>query len=130
MKTRTVIPVTQLRNGDQCVTGNNVSPVTRIGIRDRLYTINLADGTQFGPMTDGYSIEIEVEQANTHLCVSFEPEAIRAHFEADEPDPTKDLTDEQLEKIGQYAIAADSLWAEFHRLLVEAVEAYEEGLIV
>lgn len=130
MNTRTVIPIKQLRNGDLCVTsGGKTSPVTRIGIRDSLYTIKLEDGTQFGPMTDAYSIEIEVEQLNTLLCVSFEPDAIRAHFEMDEPDPTKDLTDEQLEKIGEYAISSDSLWSEFHRLLVESIEAHKEGLI-
>jgi hypothetical protein len=66
---------------------------------------------------------------DTTLCVSFEPRAIRDHFDGDDDDPTKDLTDEQLEKIGHFAIGADSLWEKFHELLVEAVRAHEMGLI-
>ena len=57
-----------------------------------------------------------------NLCVSFEPQAIRDHFEGDDPDPTEGLTDKQLEDIGWYAIQADSLWGLFHELLQEAFE--------
>jgi len=63
------------------------------------------------------------------LCVSFEPDAIRAHFEGDDPDPTEGLSDEQLRAIGYYAIGADSLWSLFHELLVEAINDYQQGLV-
>lgn len=71
----------------------------------------------------------DLTMMDTTLCVSFEPDAIRAHFEGDDPDPTQGLTDGQLKVIGQYAIAADRLWEMFHELLVEALEDYEEGLV-
>lgn len=69
------------------------------------------------------------EGANLNLRVSFEPHAIREHYEGLDPDPTKDLTDEQLEKIGEYAMLSDQLWVLFHELLVEAFEDVEKGLI-
>lgn len=59
---------------------------------------------------------------DANLCVSFEPRAIRDHFEVGDPDPTEGLTDDDLRKIGEYAIQADSLWNLFHELLVEAIE--------
>jgi hypothetical protein len=65
----------------------------------------------------------EEPEADLTLCVSFEPQAIRDHFEGlGEADPTSGLTDEQLKAIGEYAIHADSLWSLFHELLQEAVD--------
>lgn len=61
------------------------------------------------------------EKMDTTLCVSFEPGAIRAHYEGDEDDPTPVLTDDDLRKIGHYCISADSIWSLFHELLEEAV---------
>ena len=70
-----------------------------------------------------------MQEMDVTLCVSFEPDAIRAHFEGDDPDPTQGMTDEQLRAIGHYAISADSLWSLFHELLVEGFNDYDGGLI-
>ena len=64
------------------------------------------------------------EMVDLSLVVSFEPDAIRDHFEGDDPNPVAGLTDAQLREIGGYAIGADSLWQLFHELLQEAVEDY------
>jgi len=66
---------------------------------------------------------------DTTLCVSFEPDAIRSHYEGDEPDPTEGMTDKQLSAIGHYAIASDRLWSLFHELLDEALEDYANGMV-
>ena len=55
------------------------------------------------------------------LRVSFEPQAIREHFEGCDPDPTKEMSDEHLAQIGEYALQADSLWVVFHEVLLEAM---------
>jgi hypothetical protein len=68
-----------------------------------------------------------LEEVDLSLVVSFEPDAIRAHFEGDDPDPTAGLTDAQLREIGEYAISADTLWGLFHELLVEAIDNYAAG---
>ena len=70
-----------------------------------------------------------IQPMDTTLVLSFEPVAIRQHFEGDDPDPTEGLTDEQLRAIGYYAIGSDTLYEEFHRLLVEAIEDYEDGMV-
>jgi hypothetical protein len=63
----------------------------------------------------------ETENPDWRLLVSFEPEAIRAHYEGDDPDPTEGLTDENLREVGEYAINSDRLWGLFHDLLEEAL---------
>lgn len=68
-------------------------------------------------------------EVDTNLCVSFEPQAFRDHFEGDDPDPTEEFTNEQLHAMGQWAIASDRLWELFHELLVDAIDCYEKGLI-
>lgn len=60
--------------------------------------------------------------ADTTLCVSFEPEAIRSHFEADDPDPTAGLDDAALREAGEFAVSSDALWSLFHQLLTDALE--------
>lgn len=72
---------------------------------------------------DWWSVIVEPLPASPDLtlCVSFEPQAIRDHYEADDPDPTEGLTDEQLRKVAEYCISADSLWSLFHQLLRDAL---------
>lgn len=56
------------------------------------------------------------------LALYFTPEAIRQHFEGDEgplADAVRDATDEALRLVGIECVTADSLYREFHRLLVE-----------
>lgn len=69
---------------------------------------------------------IEADRAQLYERVlTFEPDAIRDHFEADEDDdPTKGLTDEQLDKIGQAALTDDRLYQAFHAALVTAINDY------
>lgn len=55
------------------------------------------------------------------LRVSFEPQAIRDHFEGCDPDPTKELTDAQLSQVGEYALSAENLWTTFHEILLDAI---------
>lgn len=57
-----------------------------------------------------------------YFLLSFEPDAIRDHFEADDPDPTEDLTDEQLEEIAMKALQDDKLYGVFHELLQAGVD--------
>jgi hypothetical protein len=77
----------------------------------------------------GYSLDNAIlaaeemfPQVDVNLCVSFEPQAIRDHFEGNDHDPTEGLGDEHLKQIGEYAVSADPLWELFHELLVEAFE--------
>lgn len=56
------------------------------------------------------------------LALYFTPDAIRQHFADDEDEiatAVEKATDAQLREIGYYCISADTLYAEFHRLLVE-----------
>jgi len=55
------------------------------------------------------------------LRLSFSPAAIRDHFEGEDPDPTKGLTDEQLREVGWMALTDDFIYAEFHRSLGAAL---------
>lgn len=68
------------------------------------------------------AIEADRAQRSPYL-LSFEPDAIRDHFEADEDDPTEGMTDEQLEGIALDALQDDRLYAVFHELLSEGVGA-------
>jgi len=61
------------------------------------------------------------------LRLSFAPDAIREHFEADEPDPTAGMTDEQLRAVGEAALTSDLLYREFHDALVWALGKDEEN---
>lgn len=58
-----------------------------------------------------------------HWILSFEPDAIRDHFEADEDDPTVSMTDEQLLTVGSDALQDDRLYNVFHELLREGLGA-------
>lgn len=55
------------------------------------------------------------------LRLSFTPDAIREHFQDDEPDPTEDMTDEQLAEVGRTALTDDGLYRAFHDALVWAL---------
>jgi len=60
------------------------------------------------------------------LTVSFEPLAIRQHFEAvseDGPDPLAGLTDDDLRGVGSEAMASDVMWEAFGESLREALAA-------
>jgi hypothetical protein len=59
---------------------------------------------------------------NRDLRLYFTPNAIREHFECDEPDPTAGLTDDQLREVGWLALTDDSLYRTFHECLVWALE--------
>lgn len=63
------------------------------------------------------------------LRLSFEPQAIREHFEGDEG-PLADLVaiarDEDLRRIGESAITYDSLYRVFHEALVYAATDFFE----
>lgn len=56
------------------------------------------------------------------LRLSFTPDAIREHFEGDEPDPTEGMTDEQLAEVGRTALTDDMLYDAFHGALVWALD--------
>lgn len=58
---------------------------------------------------------------DTTLVLSFEPDAIRDHFEGDEPNPVENLDDDQLTAIALYCISSDRLYRVFHELLEAAV---------
>ena len=58
------------------------------------------------------------------LRLYFTPSAIRAHFECDDEDPTADLSDADLAKIGAFAIQDDTLYAAFHSVLAFALDEF------
>jgi hypothetical protein len=60
------------------------------------------------------------------LRLSFTPDAIREHFEGDEPDPTEGMTDEELADVGRSALCDDILYREFHQALVAVLVDEEE----
>lgn len=67
---------------------------------------------------------IEADRAQrSYYLLSFEPDAIREHFEVDEEDPTEGMTDEQLEAVALEALSDDRLYSVFHELLSEGVGA-------
>lgn len=71
--------------------------------------------------------EIEVPEAiPSDLRLSFTPDAIREHFEGDEPDPTEGLTDEQLAEVGRMALTDDGLYRAFHDALTWAIKDDEQ----
>lgn len=56
--------------------------------------------------------------------LSFSPRAIREHFEGDDTAESRwveKATDDQLLEVALDCICADTLYAEFHRLLVEVI---------
>jgi hypothetical protein len=53
--------------------------------------------------------------------LSFEPDAIRDHFEVDDDDPTEGMSDEELEGIGTTALQDDRLYEAFHEALSDAL---------
>jgi hypothetical protein len=55
------------------------------------------------------------------LRLSFTPDAIREHFEGDEPDPTEGMTDEQLTEVGRTALVDEGLYRAFHESLTWAL---------
>lgn len=67
------------------------------------------------------------------LALWFTPQAIRDHFDGDEGKigaAVREATDEQLATIGEWCLQADTLYAEFHRLLAyeaRQVLKVEEG---
>lgn len=56
------------------------------------------------------------------LRLSFTPDAIREHFEGDDPDPTEHMTDEELADVGRTALLDDGLYRAFHEALTWALE--------
>lgn len=68
---------------------------------------------------------IEIDRTELYkLVLSFEPDAIRDHFEADEDDPTEGLTDDQLLDVAQAALSSDRLYETFHEVLVETLKEH------
>lgn len=61
------------------------------------------------------------DQLYPHV-LSFEPDAIRDHFEADEDDPTEGMSNDELLAVGQESLQSDRLYETFHELLAEALE--------
>ncbi len=71
---------------------------------------------------------IEADRAQrSYYLLSFEPDAIRDHFEVDEIDPTEGLTTAQLDEIGQGCLQDDRLYRTFHEVLTDALTDYREG---
>lgn len=61
---------------------------------------------------------------DTTLVLSFEPQAVRDHFDGDgspEAHWVEQATDAQLVQVGRSCLAAGSLYAMFHEQLVENV---------
>lgn len=73
-----------------------------------------------------YITEHEVPEAIPwDLRLSFTPDAIREHFEGDDPDPTEGLTDEQLADVGRHALTDEGLYDAFHESLTWALDSDE-----
>lgn len=68
------------------------------------------------------AIDYDRRQRSYYL-LSFEPDAIRDHFEADEDDPSEGMTDDELLDVAATALQDDRLYAVFHELLSEGVNA-------
>lgn len=69
----------------------------------------------------GTTTEEVVTADGLALRLSFEPQAIRDHFDSDDPNPTTNLTDEQLARVGEIALQDDRIYEAFHRALDEAL---------
>lgn len=68
------------------------------------------------------SSAIEADRAQLYpFVLSFEPDAIREHFADDNDDPTVDLTDAQLNSVGQSALGNDRLSDAFHEALQDSI---------
>lgn len=66
---------------------------------------------------------IEIDRSQLYpLVLSFEPDAIRDYFEADEDNPTDGLTDAELEMIGLTALSSNRLYEALHETLVQALK--------
>lgn len=63
---------------------------------------------------------------DTNLVLSFEPEAIRDHFDGTDVQ-TGLLTDEQIRLMGAYALADDRLYETFHEVLLDAMTEVLKG---
>lgn len=61
------------------------------------------------------------------LRLSFDPVAIREHYEDDEDDPTAGMTDEQLQRAGAVALTDDSLYEAFHHALDGAIRYVKDA---
>lgn len=64
-------------------------------------------------------------ETNENLALWFTPEAIRSHFEGDDDEVSRAVeaaTDDQLVRVGEACLCADTLYEEFHRLLTAVVE--------
>lgn len=67
---------------------------------------------------------------DTTLVLSFEPDAIRQHFEGDDDAVAvwvESATDAELKAVGHDCISADTLYREFHRLLDAVVTEHMES---
>jgi hypothetical protein len=64
---------------------------------------------------------------NEDLRLSFTPDAIREHFENEDPDPTAGKTDEELREVGYTALTDDGLYRAFHEALVWALDHEEKS---
>lgn len=69
----------------------------------------------------------DLSDPDEHLRLWFTPDAIRDHFEGDEPDPTGGLSDNDLRKVGEAALTNDLLYRAFHDSLVYGLEALKEA---
>lgn len=94
---------------------------------DRLTVNEAGDTYSFGyPMLKDMlvaAIEADRAQRNDYV-LSFEPGAIRDHFEADEDDPTQGMSDEELLVVAEAALSSDRLYETFHDVLVETLREH------
>jgi hypothetical protein len=82
----------------------------------------MSDQTSQTPSPDPSWVPVSQDDAPEaipfDLRLSFTPDAIRDHFEGDEPDPTEGMTDEQLTEVGRTALADHGVYRAFHDALV------------
>ena len=81
------------------------APMTWWGVRDQIVAAIKADRVQL-----------------YRYVLSFEPDAIRDHFEADDDDPTEGASDADLLAVGQAALQDEA----FHAALVDALETVSD----
>lgn len=111
-------------------------------LKDRSVTVTFhysaadaADAETRGDLVDrlnelGNELGYDVEHKNTaeeRLALWFTPQAIRDHFDGDEGtvvDWVHGASDDELRALGEECLGADTLYSEFHRLLVEVGEEH------
>jgi hypothetical protein len=62
--------------------------------------------------------------ANHDLCAMFTAEAIRDHYYGAEEDPTVDMTDAELESVGNTALNDDYFWDVYGQVVGDAMTRF------